>query len=247
MDSARNLIAAGDRITILTGAGVSTASGIPDFRGPNGLWTRDPSAAKLFDFEAYRADPDLRVRAWQARSSHEAWSAAPNAAHFAIAELEAQGRVRALITQNIDELHQAAGSGEHAKLLEVHGSLRRTVCLECGRRGSMSAALARVAAGEPDPACLDCGGVQKSDTISFGQPLETEVFTAAVHAAAECDVFLAVGTSLQVYPVAGLVDIAIAAGAALVIVNAEPTVFDEVAAAVVRDPIEVALPALTRR
>lgn len=246
MESARQIITSATCITVLTGAGVSTPSGIPDFRGPQGLWTRDPSAAKLFDFDAYCADPALRVRAWQARGAHEAWQAEPNAAHFAIAELETQGRLRALITQNIDELHQAAGSGRSAELLEVHGSLKRTVCLACGQRGAMRDALARVAAGEEDPACLTCGGIQKSDTISFGQSLDQNVFMAAVHAAADCDVFLAVGTSLQVYPVAGLVDIAIQAGAEVVIVNAEPTGFDSLAAAVVRAPIEQALPALVR-
>lgn len=233
-------------ITVLTGAGVSTASGIPDFRGPQGLWTMDPAAARMFDISAYRSDRELRIKAWQNRRDHPAWTAQPNAAHYAFAEAERAGRLRALVTQNIDELHQQAGSGVSAPLLEVHGSIKRWVCLTCGDRGPMVDALDRVAAGEEDPACPVCGGIIKSDTVSFGQALDPAVLNMAVTAAAECDVFLAVGTSLQVQPVAGLVDVAHRRGAAIVIVNAEPTPYDSMAAAIVREPIETALPRLLR-
>lgn len=239
---AQDVVRNANQLTVLTGAGVSTASGIPDFRGPQGMWTNDPSAARMFDINVYRRDPEVRVEAWRNRGEHPAWTAVPNAAHFALAELERQGRMRALVTQNIDELHQQAGSGVSAPLLEVHGSIKRYVCLTCGERGPMSEALDRVAAGEPDPDCRLCGGILKSDTISFGQALDPAVLNHAVTAAADCDVFLAVGTSLQVHPVAGLVDVAHRAGAAIVIVNGEPTPYDSMATAVVREPIEIALP-----
>lgn len=229
-------------VTVLTGAGVSTASGIPDFRGPQGMWTQDPAAARMFDINVYRSDRAVRVAAWRNRGEHPAWTAQPNAAHFALAELERQGRLRALITQNIDELHQQAGSGAAAPLLEVHGSIKRYVCLTCGDRGPMEQALARVTAGEDDPDCGKCGGILKSDTVSFGQALDPSVLNAAVDAAAQCEVFLAVGSSLQVQPVAGLVEVAHRSGAAVVIVNAEPTPYDDLAAALVREPIEQVLP-----
>ena len=232
------------RITVLTGAGVSTASGIPDFRGPNGMWTANPKAARMFDIDAYIADRDLRVQAWRNRHEHPAWTARPNAAHHAVAELERQGRLRGLITQNIDELHQAAGSGVTAPLLEVHGSIKRAVCLTCRRRVPMVDVLARVNSGEDDPPCEACGGILKSDTISFGQSLDRAVLAAAVGAASDCDVFLAVGSSLRVQPVAGLVPLAQQSGAEVVIVNGQPTPYDGIAASVVRDPGEQVLPQL---
>jgi NAD-dependent deacetylase len=232
----------GRRICVLTGAGISTDSGIPDFRGPQGLWTRDPGAEKLSTLQYYVADPDIRRRAWQARSNHP-WHAQPNAAHAALVDLERQGRLLALVTQNIDGLHQAAGSSP-GRVLEVHGTVHEVECLSCHDRTSMRSALDRVDAGEPDPACLRCGGILKSATISFGQEMDERVLGAAAEAAAECDVLLAVGTSLRVWPVAGLVEIAAAHGARVGIVNAEPTPYDELADLVVREPIGTALPPL---
>lgn len=241
---ARELLATAARITVLTGAGMSTASGIPDFRGPNGVWTANPAAARMFDIDAYIADRDLRVQAWRNRHEHPAWTARPNAAHHAVAELERQGRLRALITQNIDELHQAAGSGVTAPLLEVHGSIKRAVCLTCRRRVPMVDVLARVDSGEEDPPCETCGGILKSDTISFGQSLDRAVLAAAVDAASDCEVFLAVGSSLRVQPVAGLVPLARQAGVEVVIVNGQPTPYDGLASGVVREPVEQVLPLL---
>jgi NAD-dependent deacetylase len=229
------------RITVLTGAGISTESGIPDFRGPQGVWTRDPEAEKLSTLQFYVADPEIRRRAWQERLRHPAWTARPNAGHAALVDLERQGRLRALITQNIDGLHQAAGSSP-ALVLEVHGTVHEVACLSCGERTTMRSALDRVAAGERDPACLACGGIRKSATISFGQALDPVVIGAAADAAADCDVFLAVGTSLTVHPAAGLTEVAARARARIVVVNAEPTPYDDLADLVVRDPIGVALP-----
>src|ERR671914_2254549 len=213
------------RIVALTGAGISTDSGIPDFRGPQGLWTRNPVAEKMSDIRYYLADPEVRKASWQNRLASPAWSARPNPGHLALVELERRGKLHALITQNIDELHQLAGNSAE-RVIEVHGSMRRFMCFGCGMRGPMQLVLERVRAGEADPACRDCGGILKSDTISFGQQLVPEVLDRAMQASAETDLFLAVGTTLQVYPVAGAVDIARGAGATIVIVNAEPTPFD---------------------
>ncbi len=231
------------RWLVLTGAGVSTDSGIPDYRGPQGVWTRDPDAEKLVTLSWYLSDPEIRRRSWLMRRDLQAAAVRPNAGHTALADLEAQGRLRALLTQNIDGLHQAAGSSPGA-VLELHGTVHAVDCTGCGDRTPMDDALARVAAGEPDPACRVCGGVLKSATVYFGQALDAAVLDAAVDAAADCDVFLAVGTSLAVHPAAGLVDVAAAHGARVVVVNAEPTPYDGLADLVVRTPISRALPRL---
>ena len=230
----------------MTGAGVSTESGIPDYRGPDGAWTKDPDSAKYVDIDHYVKDPDIRRRSWIRRGEHPAWTVEPNAAHRALVELEKNGGLRALITQNIDGLHQKAGSTPE-KVLEVHGNLFGVECLGCDDLTTMREALDRVAAGGPDPHCRECGGLLKSSTIFFGQSLKTSVLRAAAEAAADCDLFLAIGTSLTVHPIAGLVDVALGAGAEVVICNAEATPYDTVARAVVREPIGAAVPAMLRR
>lgn len=235
-----------ESITVLTGAGISTDSGIPDFRGPQGVWTRDPGAQRMFTLQAYVADPELRRRAWANRREHPAWAAQPNSGHAALVTLERTGRLRALITQNIDGLHQRAGSSPEA-VIELHGSLYGVQCLGCDDRTTMAAALARVAAGESDPPCLYCGGILKSATVSFGQQLDPVVLLAARAAAAKCEQFLVIGSSLTVQPAAGLARVAVQAGARLVIVNAEPTPYDGLADLVVREPIGTALPQLLHR
>lgn len=240
-ENARRWIAAAQRVVVLTGAGISTDSGIPDFRGPQGVWTRNPKAEKLSDIRYYMADPEVRRLAWQSRLEHTAWKAKPNAGHLALAALERQGRLHALITQNIDELHQLAGTSPE-KVIEVHGTMRKVVCMSCGMLAPMQAALDRVRAGEEDPPCRECGGVLKSATISFGQQLVPEVIDRAMRAAKEADLFLSVGTSLQVYPIADTVSIARAAGAKIVIMNAEPTPFDDIADAVLPGSISELLP-----
>ena len=245
MQDVRTWIAKAQRVVVLTGAGISTDSGIPDFRGPQGLWTKNPKAEKLSDIRHYMADPEVRRLSWQSRLEHTAWSAQPNAGHRALVELERRGKLHALITQNIDELHQLAGHSPD-KVIEVHGTLRKVVCMSCGERAPMEKALARVRAGEEDPPCRSCGGILKSATVSFGQQLVPEVIDRAMQAAAQADLFLSVGTSLQVYPIAGAVPIAKRAGARVVIVNAEPTPFDELADAVFNDSISAVLPALCR-
>jgi len=230
-------------VSVLTGAGISTDSGIRDFRGPNGVWTLDPAAEKLFTIQNYLADPDIRRRSWLARRENPAWGAEPNAGHQAIVELERRGALGAVITQNIDRLHQKAGSSPD-RVIEVHGNMVDALCWDCGARSATADALARLDAGEDDPACLVCGGILKTATIMFGQSLVPEVLDAAAVAARECDVFVAVGTTLQVHPVAGLCDVAVRNGAELIIVNRDPTPYDGLATRVLRDPISEALPAL---
>jgi NAD-dependent deacetylase len=234
---------AAGRVTVLSGAGISTESGIPDFRGPQGVWTRNPAAQTMFTFDNYVADADVRRQAWRNRLEHPAWDATPNAGHRALVDLERSGRLRAIITQNIDGLHQRAGN-DPAKVIEIHGTLFEVECLGCERRTSMRENLDRVEAGEPDPACLVCGGIQKAATISFGQSLRSEDLWAAQRAAGECDLMLAVGTTLQVQPAAGLAGVATDAGARLVIVNRDPTPYDGLASALLRDPIGQTLPRL---
>ena len=229
------------RVAVLTGAGVSTDSGIPDFRGPQGLWTRNPAAEKMSTYQAYVSDPAVRRRSRQARRQHPAWQARPNAAHLALAGLARSGLVTAVITQNIDGLHQQAGTPAD-RVIELHGTMFGVVCVSCGDRSEMAAALARIEAGEDDPACARCSGILKSATVMFGQPLDP-----AVQAAIGCDLFLAVGSTLTVEPAASLCRLAAGAGAALVIVNRDPTPYDTLAADVVREPIGEAVPRIARQ
>jgi NAD-dependent deacetylase len=230
-------------VTVLTGAGISTESGIPDFRGPNGVWTKDPKAEKLSNLHHYMSDPEVRVASWQARLVHPAFTAEPNAGHRALAELERKGRLDTLVTQNIDGLHQKAGSSPN-RVIEIHGTVREVVCMACHERAPMERALDRVRAGEADPPCRSCGGILKSATISFGQHLVLEDLARAEKAAQGCDLFLALGTTLTVFPVAALPGLALEGGARLVIANAEPTPYDPQADAVLRASLGDVLPEL---
>ncbi|GAA1118488.1 SIR2 family NAD-dependent protein deacylase [Nocardiopsis composta] len=241
---AEALIGGAGRVGVLTGAGISTDSGIPDFRGPQGVWTRDPGAAALFDYDTYMGDADVRRRVWRMRRANPAWTAEPNAAHRALAELDRSGRLLGLVTQNIDGLHQAGGVAAE-RVIEVHGTIHEVECTSCGRRTPTPEVLARLDE-ESDPHCPVCGGIQKTATISFGQMLDPAVLEAAAATAAGADLFLAIGTSLTVHPAAGLCDVALEHGAPLVVVNAEDTPYDDLAAAVLREPIAEAVPALVR-
>jgi NAD-dependent deacetylase len=236
-------IAGAGRVTVLTGAGISTDSGIPDFRGPNGVWTKNPAAEKMATIQHYLADPDVRKAAWRSRNDNPAFRAEPNAGHRAVVELARQGRLHAVITQNVDGLHQKAGLAEEL-VVEVHGTIWWTRCWDCQDRRPMAETLARVDAGEEDPPCSICGGILKSDTISFGQSLIPEVIDKAMQVAETCELLLAVGSTLGVYPVAGCVPVAKAAGARVVIVNGGPTEMDAVADAVLYGPIGTILPRL---
>jgi NAD-dependent protein deacetylase/lipoamidase len=243
IETVRSWVDGASRIVALTGAGISTESGIPDFRGPQGVWTKNPKAERLSNIHSYMSDPSVRKEAWKGRVNHPAWHAEPNAGHRALVELERQGKLHALITQNIDGLHQQAGSSAET-VIEVHGTMREVMCMNCGWRGPAQPVLDRVRAGEDDPPCERCGGILKSATISFGQPLVPAVIARAMRVVEQADLLMAIGTSLQVYPVAAAVPSALAAGIRVVILNAEPTPFDEVADAVLRKPIGEILPAL---
>jgi NAD-dependent deacetylase len=240
---AAELVAAARRIVVFSGAGISTESGIPDFRGPNGTWTRNPDNERLATLSYYKMDPELRKRAWRIRLDSPMRRAEPNAAHLAVASLDAEGRLVAVVTQNIDGLHQAAGL-DSSKVIEVHGTFDTSECLGCDDRRPMPEVLERVRAGEEDPACTECGGVLKSATIFFGQSLVPKVIDAAFAAAQSCDLVLAVGTTLSVYPAARVVPIARESGARVVIVNGESTEMDHLADAVVKGRIGDVVPTI---
>jgi NAD-dependent deacetylase len=240
---ARRILEAADRVTVLTGAGISTDSGIPDFRGPQGLWTRNPEAEKMATLHHYMGDPAVRRRAWKSRLETSERTREPNAGHRALVDLEQRGKLQALITQNVDGLHQAAGS-DPSRVIEIHGTMREVVCMACGERAPMERALARVRAGEEDPPCRSCGGILKSATISFGQGLVQADLQRAEAAALECDVMFAIGTTLGVYPIAGVVPIAKRNGARVLILNGERTEMDDLADVVLRGSISEILPKL---
>ena len=241
--AAREAISRAARVVVLTGAGISTDSGIPDFRGPNGVWTKNPAAEKASNIEYYLSDPEVRVAAWQGRLTTPAWRAKPNTGHRAIVDLERQGRLHGVVTQNIDGLHQLAGN-DPEKVIEVHGTVWFTRCWECDDRRPMEQSLDRVRAGQADPPCLVCGGIIKSDTISFGQQLVPAVIEQAMVVSDECDLMLAVGSTLSVFPAANCVPRAKANGARIVIVNGDETAMDHYADELLRGSIGDILPAL---
>ncbi|WP_037604263.1 SIR2 family NAD-dependent protein deacylase [Streptacidiphilus rugosus] len=241
-----NATSARPLVAVLSGAGMSTDSGLRDYRGPQGLWRSDPTAQRMVTIGDYLADPEVRRRAWRLRLEHGVLGASPNVAHRALAAYERTGLPIRVLTQNVDGLHQLGGVSPR-KVLELHGTARMVQCVRCKVRGDMADALARVEAGEADPPCLDCGGVLKPATVLFGEHLDPEVLGQARAVAAACDVLMAVGTTLQVHPAAGLVDIALARGAQVIVVNADPTPYDDAASEVVREPIGTSVPALLRR
>jgi len=248
IDAARELVAEARRVVALTGAGISTDSGIPDFRGPSGVWTKNPEAEKMATLHVYMSDPEVRRRAWRNRLESPTWDAKPNDGHLALLELERRGVLHTLVTQNVDGLHQAAGI-DPGRVVEIHGTMREVTCMSCSARTPMSEVLERVKAGEQDPPCLEprgsegaCNGILKSATISFGQNLVAEDLERAERAASTCDLMLAVGSTLSVYPAAGLVPSAHLAGPRVVIINAEPTDYDAIADVVIRRPISEVLP-----
>ncbi len=215
-----------------SGAGISTESGIADFRSPGGVWSRH----RPVDFQDFLTDPDERRRFWQIRkeSIPEMLAAKPNAGHLALARLEADGRLMAVITQNIDELHQRAGS---RRVLEVHGTAMKVHCLSCDKRWGCEEIQERLVAGEAEILCDACGGLAKSMTVSFGQTLPANVWMESAQLCRNCELFLALGSSLVVHPAATLPETAKRHGAKLVIINREPTPLDPIADLVLHAPI----------
>ncbi|MEV6446805.1 Sir2 family NAD-dependent protein deacetylase [Amycolatopsis sp. NPDC051716] len=228
------------RVAALTGAGISTASGIPDYRGPEGVWTRTPSAVNAFTLENFMADAEVRREFWRTYAGHAAWRAEPNAAHRALAELDRTGVAVRVLTQNVDGLHQRAGLAAR-KVLELHGTMHTTRCTACAA-GFPTAEI--LAAGDDDPTCSRCGGILQLDVVLFGQMLDGAVLGQARTIAAASGLFLAIGSSLQVEPAASLCTIAVGARATLVVVNRDPTPYDDDADFVLRDDIEAVVPEL---
>lgn len=233
------------RLAVLTGAGISTGSGIPDFRGPAGVWTLHPDRARLLEIDAFLSDPAVRIAGWQDWLHSPARSATPTAGHLALTLLVNAGVLPEVLTQNFDGLHQAAGTAAD-KVVELHGTLHTTSCVRCGR-GLPTAEIFSDLDAHPDPACAHCGGILKPDIVYFGESLPNDAIDRAVRAARACDVFIAIGTTLSVYPVASLAGMAVEAGADLIIVNAERTDYDGHASEVIREPIDQAVPALVER
>jgi NAD-dependent deacetylase len=245
IDRATTLIDGAERIVVLTGAGISTDSGIPDYRGPNGVWTRNPEAERLATLDYYLSEPELRKRGWRSRIDSPIFEAQPNSGHRALFELERRGKLDLIVTQNVDGLHQKAGS-DPEKVIEIHGHVREVVCWDCGDRSPMGIALERVRAGEDDPPCLACGGILKSATVLFGQAPDAGDVARAQRAAYTSDLLLAIGSTLAVWPAASVVPIALQQGATLIIINAEETAFDDDADVILQASISEVLPSIVR-
>lgn len=235
--AANDLVSSAKSIVILTGAGISTDSGIPDFRGPDGLWTKNPGAEEASHIDVYQSSSAARAANWRMMLMFQGEAEPqPNAGHRAIAALSKTGRLSMVVTQNIDGLHQASGIPDH-QIVEVHGGTTQTCCLTCGDKVPMRHVLARVQAGDEDPRCeasrgmggRDCNGLLKPDVVLFGEQLPFGAIARAGAAVFECDLLIAVGSTLSVHPVAGLVPKAKAAFAKLIIVNRGPTAYDHLA------------------
>lgn len=232
------LLAHGTRIVVFTGAGISTASGIPDFRSPGGLWTR----MQPIDFQEFVSSADARRRSWRLKieMDTELATVAPNRGHRAVAELVRRGQCEAVITQNVDGLHQRAGVPE-SMMIELHGNNSYAVCLDCRKRYELAPILEAFRLDETLPVCTDCGGIVKSATVSFGEGMPEEAMRRAGEVTSCCDLFLVVGSSLVVYPAAGFPLMAARQGADLAIINRDPTDLDEYAAYVSRGDISAVL------
>ncbi|HPQ44469.1 MAG TPA: NAD-dependent deacylase [Syntrophales bacterium] len=229
-DEIADLIKGAKKIVAFTGAGISTESGIPDFRSPTGIWAKFNPAD--FTYDKYLVDPEVRRLTWLRYRGMKAWEIEPNAAHYALVELEGMGKLDCIITQNIDGLHQKAGSSED-KVIELHGTARQVTCLECNKRWPFEEILGWMEAGDDDPHCDECGGLLKAATISFGQAMPVKETREAEERARDCDLFIVIGSSLVVYPAAYMPVFALESGAPLVIINREKTPMDHSATVVV--------------
>ena len=231
-ERAAALIAGAEKIVVFTGAGISTESGIPDFRSPGGIWDRfDPDD---FTYQKFIRSASARQRQWQLLWKERLTETVkPNLAHHAVAELHRLNKLDCVITQNVDSLHQAAGVPDD-KVFELHGSIRRVVCLQCHRRYTMPEVKKRLDAGEEVPDCEACHGILKPDIVLFGEMLPDEVFSEAASRAEHCDLFIVAGSSLVVYPAALLPSYATDAGIELIIINLSETPMDQQASIIIR-------------
>ncbi len=241
--AAAALVSAAGPLAVLTGAGISTDSGIPDFRGPQGVWTLNPEAERASNIDVYMVEPEVRKANWRVMAGGLWDGVEPNIGHRALAELDRRGGLDTLVTQNVDGLHLMAGT-DSDRIVEVHGTVRRSMCLGCGEQNDIEVVLERVRSGDEDPRCIKpaCGGLLKRATVSFGQSLFPGDMERADEAARRCDLLLTVGTTLGVYPVAAMVPTAVRHGAAVVVVNGSPTEMDHLADVVVRGSISEVLP-----
>ena len=245
VEAAAALISTAGPLAVLTGAGISTDSGIPDFRGPQGVWTLNPEAERASNIDVYMAEPEVRKANWRVMAGGLWDGVEPNVGHHALVELDRRSGLDTLVTQNVDGLHLMAGT-DPDRIVEVHGTVRRSMCLGCGEQNDIEVVLERVRSGDEDPRCTRpaCGGLLKRATVSFGQALFPGDMERADEAARRCDLLLAVGSTLGVYPVAAMVPVAVRHGAAVVVVNGSPTEMDHLADVVVRGSISEVLPAV---
>ncbi|MDP7355021.1 MAG: Sir2 family NAD-dependent protein deacetylase, partial [Desulfobacterales bacterium] len=226
---------------VFTGAGVSTESGISDFRSPDGIWSRyDP---KDFTIQRFVSDKDARKRNWQFRRELVSADYKPNPAHFAVAELEKLGKLSCVITQNIDGLHHAAGNSEE-KIVELHGTIKYAKCLECDDRLPLVDVLKRIEDGEEDPHCKKCDGLLKAATVSFGEAMPIDEMNRSGQCSKACDLFIVIGSSLVVFPAANMPVLAKRTGAILVIINYTSTDMDSMADVVIHEKAGVAMNAI---
>jgi NAD-dependent deacetylase len=231
LQDAVELIQPARRIVVLTGAGISTESGIPDFRSPGSIWQQQPPVS----YQDFISKPEARLKYWQTRRalSRQVARAKPNAAHYALAQLERMGMLLGIITQNFDGLHQDAGN-QPERIVELHGTSREAACTLCDARSSIQELQQRIDAGETDPACPLCGGYMKTATILFGQRVPQVVLVRAREMVENCDLFLVIGSSLQVTPAATLPRLALAKDAPLIIINLQTTPLDDYADVILR-------------
>lgn len=230
-DKVAELILNSQRIVVFTGAGVSTESGISDFRSPGGIWTRyDPD---LFTYQRFVSDPESRRLVWRMMVEEFSGKAEPNPAHYAIADLERMGKLDCVITQNIDNLHQRAGNSED-KVFELHGNLGWVICLHCRKRYKAEEIRRRLGQGIDIPDCESCHGMLKPDGVFFGEALPERVLHEATHRSRSCDLFIVIGSTLVVYPAAYMPIYALQAGAKLVLINLSPTPLDNQATVLIQ-------------
>jgi NAD-dependent deacetylase len=241
LQDATELMKQAQRIVVLTGAGISTESGIPDFRSPGSVWQQVPPVS----YQDFISKPVARQQYWQTRRnlSAQVMSASPNAAHLALVDLERKKRLFGIVTQNFDGLHHDAGNNaEH--IVEMHGTSRAAACTLCVKRSSMIELQQRIDGGEIDPLCPDCGGFLKAATILFGQRVPDAELTRARELTLSCDLFLVVGSSLKVTPAATLPRLALKNDVPLIIINLQPTPLDDYAEIVINEKAGVVLPPL---
>jgi NAD-dependent deacetylase len=245
-DKAADLILSSKRIVVFTGAGVSTESGIPDFRSPGGIWSKfDPDE---FTYQKFLSSPETRKKQWQMLKSFVGMEAGPepNPAHYAIAELEKMGKLDCVITQNVDNLHQKAGVPED-KVFELHGNMRWVRCLSCGKRSPVEEIQRRLAEGIEIPDCDSCHGILKPDAVFFGESLPPQVLSEATQRSRNCALFITIGSTLVVYPAAYMPSYAVEAGAKLIIINLMPTPMDRHAAIFIQAKAGEVMPKIMER